>query len=428
MSGERRGGFLAPYRVLDLTDQRGLLAGRILGQLGADVIQVEPPGGSPARRVGPFTSDAADGSSSLYWSAYASCKRGICCDVDRPEGRGLFLRLVRSADFVFESSGPGVMAGKGLGFPELSAVNPGIICVSITAFGSAGPKSHYADSELVVWAAAGALWPSRDASGRPIRISVPQAYLHAAADAAAGALVALFARHRSGRGQQVEVSAQRSAALCTLSTTLAAGVGHENYQFPAEQTGKKKSLDLSGSGSRTRRSKWQVRDGLLELHLGIGPASGGSANRLFAWMREEGALPERFHDWDWISMPARLQNDEVTEDDLDEARAAVARFLARYTKAELMQVAMQKGILMAPAMTTGDLVGSGQLAARGFFETVDEGGRQRTLPGRFAAGCEGGFAPMKAAPALGEHNQQVYAELAGLSEAEVARLRRRGIV
>jgi crotonobetainyl-CoA:carnitine CoA-transferase CaiB-like acyl-CoA transferase len=294
--------------------------------------------------------------------------------------------------------------------------------VSITPFGSEGPKAHYADSELVVWASAGPLYPNRDQNGIPTRISVPQAYLHGAADAAGGALLALFARHSSGKGQHVEVSSQRSASLATLSVTLAAAVGHDNYQFPADAQSKKKSLDLSGSGARTRRSKWQVLDGILELHLGLGPASGGSANKLFAWMREEGALPEEFADWDWITLPARLQSDEISDEQLDAARAAVGRFLSGYSKAQLLEVGMKRGILMAPAMTVEDLTRSEHLRSRGFFDVVLEKGRERVLPGSFAAGCPQGFVRGRPAPSLGEHNSEVYCGLLGLPASQLDRL------
>jgi crotonobetainyl-CoA:carnitine CoA-transferase CaiB-like acyl-CoA transferase len=422
------GGFLAPYRVLDLTDERGLLAGWMLARLGADVIQVEPPGGSRARRVGPFAHDAPAGENSLFWSAYASGKRGITCDLQQQEGRDLLLRLVARADFLFESARPGALDALGLGYAALRAVNPALIHVSITPFGSDGPKAHYADSDLVVWASAGPLWPSRGPRGVPLRISVPQAALHGAADAAAGALIALFARHQDGLGQHVDISAQQSASLATLSTTLAAAVGHDNYQFPAEAPRKARQLDLSGSGARTRRSKWTVRDGLLELHLGMGPAAGGSANKLFAWMRECGALPAEFHDWDWIRLPARIIADEISDEQVDRARDAVAAFLRPFSKQELLDAALARGILMAPAMTIGDLVGSAQLRARGYFDTLLENGRARTVPGRFAAGCAQGFATPRPAPRLGEHNEQVYGALPGLTAADLARLRQGGVL
>jgi crotonobetainyl-CoA:carnitine CoA-transferase CaiB-like acyl-CoA transferase len=421
-------GFLAPYRVLDLSDQRGLLAGWMFASLGADVVQVEPPGGSSARHVPPLDEAAPSGSRSLYWSAYAAGKRSVTCDLDQTEGRELFLRLVRQADFVFESEDPGVMARRGLGYAELHAVNAAVIHVSMTAFGSSGPKSAYADSELVVWASAGALFPARGSDGVPLRISVPQAYLHGAADAASGALIALLARHRTGAGQHVDVSAQQSAAVATLSTTLAAAVGHAHYQFPADSGGQKKSLDLSGSGARTRRSKWPVLDGLLELHLGMGPAAGGSANKVFAWMREHDALPEEFAGWDWVTLPQRIQNNEISAAQLDAARDAFGRFVARFTKDELMRIAYERGILMAPAMTVADLVQSPQLAAREYFATVSEGGRRVTLPARLAAGCEHALAAARPAPTIGQHNEIIYGTLAGLRPGELAALAARGIV
>ena len=121
-------GFLSPYRVLDLSDERGLLAGRMLGQLGADVVQVEPPGGSSARAVGRFTDDLAP-NNSLYWSAYASAKRGLVCNPDTAEGRDLILQLAARADFLIESETPGVMAARGLGYTDLAKVNPRLIHV-----------------------------------------------------------------------------------------------------------------------------------------------------------------------------------------------------------------------------------------------------------------------------------------------------------
>ncbi len=421
-----RSGFLSPWRVLDLSDERGLIAGWMLARLGADVVQMEPLGGSTARRCGPFADDAPPGENSLYWSAYASGKRGVAADFGSPAGLELVRRLATKADILIESARPGVARELGLDHDTLRARHPALIHVSITAFGSSGPKASFADSDLVIWAAAGPLAPSRDAANVPLRISVPQSFLHAGADAAAGALIALFARHASGRGQHVDVSAQQSASLATLSTTLAAAVGHAHFQFPAEAPRRNRQLDLSGSGARTRRSKWEVADGLLEMHLGMGPASGGSVNRLFAWMREQSALPAEFEDWDWVKLPARIVADEISDEQIDRARAAVAAFVRPMRKQALLDAALQRGILMAPAMTIGDLVESSQLRERGFFETVDEGGRRRTLPSRFAAGCDHGFVPLSAAPRLGEHDAEVCREWLGVDAAGVLALRRDG--
>ena len=266
-------GYLSPYRVLDLTDERGLLAGHLFAQLGAQVIQVEPLAGSSARAVPPFAADLPAGEDSLFWATYAAGKRGVTLALERREGRDLLLAMARHADFILESARPGEMAAIGLGWEAFRGANRRLIHASISAFGANGPKAGYADSDLIVWASAGPLWPHRTPQGLPLRISVPQAFHQAAADAVCGALVALLARGEDGEGQHVDVSAQESCTLCTLSSHLAAAVGHADFT-PRGGVQSKRLLDLSGSGARTRKTKWAVRDGLVELHIGMGPAAG----------------------------------------------------------------------------------------------------------------------------------------------------------
>ena len=181
---------LGPYRVLDLTNQRGLLCGQILADLGADVIQIEPPGGSPARRLGPFAGDVVDSERSLFWWAYARNKRGITLNLDHDGGRAILRRLVAPAHFVIESENPGTLAQRGCGYADLAAINPALVYVSITPFGQDGPKANYADSDLVILAAGGPLILTGDEDRAPVRVSIPQAYLHASGQAAVAALIA----------------------------------------------------------------------------------------------------------------------------------------------------------------------------------------------------------------------------------------------
>jgi len=210
-------GLLHGYRVLDLTDERGLLAGRILADLGADVVQVEPTAGSPARAARP-----ASAAGSYVWDTYAANKRGIVADPATDTGRELIRQLAQQADFFIESLGPGVAAGHGLGWEQLRELNPALVYGTVTAFGHDGPKAGYHDADLVAWAAGGPLQPNRDGDRPPLRISVPQAFLNAAADAACGALTALREREVSGRGQHVDISAQEAAAMMTQGQLLAA--------------------------------------------------------------------------------------------------------------------------------------------------------------------------------------------------------------
>ena len=204
---------LGPYRILDLSDERGLLCGHILADLGADVVLVEPPGGSPARAAPPLLDNAPEGERSLVWAAYARNRRSIELDLDSAEGQDEFRRLAASADILIESADPGVMAARGLGADDLAEVNPGLVYVSITPFGQDGPKVNYRATDLIVAAASGTLHIAGYPDAAPVRVSAPQAYLHGAAEAAGAAMVALAERARSGRGQHVDVSIQQAMTL-----------------------------------------------------------------------------------------------------------------------------------------------------------------------------------------------------------------------
>ena len=115
---------LAPYRVLDLTDDRGLLCGKILADLGADVLPLEPPGGSPARNIGPFYGDAPRPEKSLFWWAYAANKRSITLDLEQKDGRALLEKLLAEADFPLDANAPGYLDALGLGHGRLAVIHP----------------------------------------------------------------------------------------------------------------------------------------------------------------------------------------------------------------------------------------------------------------------------------------------------------------
>ncbi len=193
---------LTGYRALDMTGSMGFLCGKVLGDLGADVIKVEPPGGDPARRFGPFYRDQPDPEKSLYWWAYNHNKRGITLDITSPPGRDLFLRLVASADLVLESYQPGHLDALGIGYAELAAVNPGVVLVSITPCGQTDPCLNFAGSDPEATAVAG------EPGGPLLRVTVPQALMWVGVEAAVGAMAALGQRLHTGAGRRVGVSLQ----------------------------------------------------------------------------------------------------------------------------------------------------------------------------------------------------------------------------
>jgi crotonobetainyl-CoA:carnitine CoA-transferase CaiB-like acyl-CoA transferase len=192
---------LDPYRVLDLTDEKGMLCGRILGDLGADVIKVERSGGDKSRNIGSFYQDMPHPERSLYWFAYNANKRGITLNLQTADGRGLFKRLAKTSDFIIESFAPGYLEELGLGYPVLSEIKPAIILISITPFGQSGPYRDYKSSDIVSMAMGGLMYITGDADRPPVRVSVEQSYLHAGAHAAIGALLALHYRVLTGKDQ-----------------------------------------------------------------------------------------------------------------------------------------------------------------------------------------------------------------------------------
>jgi crotonobetainyl-CoA:carnitine CoA-transferase CaiB-like acyl-CoA transferase len=126
---------LSDYRVLDLADEKGCLTGKIFADLGADVIKIEPPGGSPARRIGPFYKDIPDPEKSLFWFAYNTGKRGVTLILESADGKEIFLSMIKTADFVIESFRHCYLSSIDLGYEELQSVNPRIIMASITPWG-----------------------------------------------------------------------------------------------------------------------------------------------------------------------------------------------------------------------------------------------------------------------------------------------------
>ncbi|MGH7924311.1 MAG: CaiB/BaiF CoA transferase family protein, partial [Candidatus Binatus sp.] len=352
---------LSPYRVLDLTTERGLLCGQMLGDMGADVIKVEPPGGCSARGIGPFYRDAPHPNRSLYWWAYNRNKRSITLDIERDGGRDLLRRLVERADFLIESHDPGYLAQHNLGFVDLARINPALIYVSITPFGQDGPKADYADSDIIIMAAGGPLILAGDADRPPVRLCVPQAYLHASADAAVAALAAHHERTRSGLGQHVDVAAQQSVAMATQSYILAAPLGSPEARRISGGV-KFGPLDLP--------LVWPARDGYAALTFLFGSALGTFTARFMRYLCEHGFCDEATRDKDWIGYGELLFSGAEPLSEFERVKEIVRKFTRSRTKAELLELAVERGFLITPVTTVAEVVESPQFASRGYFQNV----------------------------------------------------------
>ena len=412
---------LNPYRVLDLTTERGLLCGQILADLGADVIKIEPPGGSSARKLGPFYQDQEDAEHSLYWWAYNRNKRGITLDITRSEGQDLLRRLARGAKFLIESDNPGALAQYGLSYAELAADNPGLIYVSITPFGQDGPKASYADSDLVILASSGPLVITGDEDRPPVRLSVPQGYLHASAAAAPAALIALHESHRSNQGQHIDISAQQAAAQATQSTILSA---------PLNDAETRRMAGGAKMGPLEIRLLWPAKDGHVSIAYLFGSAFAHFTKRLMDWIYEEGFCDKDVQQMDWVEMGGLLfGGDPKTLEDYERLKLIVEDFTKTKTKEELFQNALDRGLLVAPVTTIDEVVESEQLESRQYWTAVDheEMGKAFAYPGPFAKFSEQPIAYKRRPPKIGEHNAEVYGEL-GLDAQALAELQNKGVI
>ncbi len=406
--------------MLDLSTERGFLCGQMLGDLGADVIKVEPLDGDPARKLAPFLKDRPGPDNSIYWLAYNRNKRSITLNLDTGEGSEILRRLVAKADFVIESENPGAMEARGLDYKALSAINPALVYVSITPFGQDGPKATYADSDLIMMAASGALILYGDEDRPPLRMSVPQAYLLTAADAAGAALIAYWETLKSGLGQQVDVAAQESISLAGQSTSLTALVhGDETRR-------------MSGGvkiGAIRVPLVWKCKDGLVTCVFLFGSALGVFTRRLINHVFGLGECSETLKDIDWIGYGAKLASGGETNESYERNLAVIAEFFASRTKAELFAMAREFNLLIAPISTIEELLHSAQFQARDYWRKVEHpSGVTLTYPGPFAKLSATPIAFRRRPPQIGEHNREIFSGELGLSDRELADRAQKGII
>ncbi len=393
---------LSPVRVVDLSDERGIFASFVLAELGADVVSVEPPEGSSSRGQGPFAGGAPGTERSLFWWAYARGRRSVVLDPESEADRDALLRLVDVADVLVESRTPGEMDRLGLGYETLARRNPALVYVSVTPYGQTGPKARWAASDLTVFAAAGALWLMGDADRAPVRISVPQAFLHAGAEAAAATLVALHERRRSGRGQHVDVSAQQAIKLATQSDIDSAALDSEGGARGGARIGE---IQL--------RFSYPARDGHVSITHLFGNAFGPASARLMNVVWEDGFCDEALRDKNWPAIASLVAKGDEPAATHERAKEAIAAWTASKTKAELLEIALKRRLLVAPASTLRDVASNDQLESRRYFQPLerpDGKGMARQL-GAFVRECGGAQRlPAPRAPRLGEHTVEVLRE------------------
>lgn len=390
---------LSPYRVLDLTRGDDHFCGKILADLGADVVKIEPPGGDPTRNIGPFYHDIPDPEHSLTWWAFNTNKLGITMDIETAEGKEAFKRLASHAHFVIESFAPGYLDNSGLGYSALSQLNPGLILISITPFGQTGPYKDLKAPDIVLMAMGGQMFGAGDPDRPPVRLSIPQAYSLAGAHAAVAGMIALNYRMRTGLGQHIDVSAQAAVArLLALEFSL--------WEFNRELSPREGALRPVGKGLKFR-IVWPCKDGTVTFRFGIAGHLRGVLP-LVSWMIAEGraGLLEKV-DWDSLKNPTSLTKE------IESWQGVFADFFLLHTKEELYEGALQRHIPLFPVSTLQDIIHDKQLTDRHYWATVEHPNLDAsfTYPGATAKISLTPWQIQRRAPLLGEHNQEVFSEL-----------------
>jgi benzylsuccinate CoA-transferase BbsE subunit len=408
---------LSGLRALDLTSEIGFFCGKLLGEFGVDVIKIEKPGGDPARNYGPFYKDVPDPEKSLYWFAFNDSKRGITLDIETVEGRGIFKKLVKKADFVIESFPVGYLEKLGLGYEQLSAVNPRLIMTAITPFGQTGPYKNYKGTDLIVMAMGGIMSLTGEPGGIPCRLSPNHAYCLGGTNAALATMIAYYYRQWSGEGQYIDVALSECAVREDYNEVPI------SWEFGHYNTGRHGDI-MFRYGVNTR-TIWPCKDGHVTWTL-FGGTIGASENKqLTKWLEEEGLLGDLGDiDWDQFGF------DGITQEKIDRIEKPVWELLKRYTKKEIEDASMQRGLRISAVNDVRDLYENAQLKFRHYWKDIEHPELADIVPyaGHLFLSNRPKAEPWCRAPLIGEHNREIYEGELGFSRSTVANLKEKGVI
>ena len=389
-------GPLADLRVIDLATEPGLFVGRLFGELGADVIRVEPPAGDDSRRRQPFLNDEPGIERSLYHQHFNAFKRGVTLDLQREDDLARLRRLASTADVLVETAAPGAMDAAGVGYEVLREQNPALLYVTVTPFGQEGPFRDYLATDLIGVATSGLMYLNGHPDDPPAQPGAEQAYHMASLVAASATSIALAGRDRDpgGRGRRIDVSMQEATSMATLQTANA-NIFSWHGDIP-----KRAGVIKPGGGP----AFYQCRDGLwVNFTVPLGAPHLWDA--FVAWLVEE-EIAGPLEGPDWKDPVYRVAH-------ASENQRAIAQLAARYDRIDLFRQGQGRRMLVMPVNDARDLVEDENLRARGFFSSAHHAGLDVDLtdagtPYRLSATPSRRLVP---APMLGEHNTEVFADL-----------------
>ena len=413
MTSDGRDGHAGPLtglRVLELADEKGQFCGKLMGDLGADVIKIEPPGGQNTRQVGPFLDDIPNPERSLSFWHYNTSKRGITLNLETADGKELFRKLAATADSLLETCPPGYMASLGLGYEELAAQNPALIMCSLTPFGQTGPWRDYQTCDLLHLAAGGQMAssghdpddvpdapPIAPGGGNAWHIGCHYAYM--------GILAALCYRDMTGEGQYIDSSIHEA---CALTTEGAVAIYLSTGEVVTRHTGRHASPDQSikiqlptqdGGWINTTRSGTALNPVRLR--------------RLAEWMDQYGMADDLLDE--------KYQSLSVVQENAAHTTAVLANFFLNMPRDELWQGGQERDFPWGAIRTVDELIGDPHLEDRGFLVEVEhpELNRTFTYPGPAAIYNASPWGISRRAPLIGEHNEEILCGELGVKQEEL---------
>jgi crotonobetainyl-CoA:carnitine CoA-transferase CaiB-like acyl-CoA transferase len=390
---------LAGIVVLDFGQvYQGPYASMLMAKAGADVIKIEPPQGEPLRRRAP------PGKSTTFPIAMLNGnKRAITLNLKDERGKQLLFRLAEKGDVLLENFAPGVMDRLGVGWSVLHAINPRLVYASGSGYGLSGPDRDNLAMDLTIQAFGGLIGVTGFPDGPPVKAGPAVVDFLSGIHLYAATLTALFERERTGRGRLVEV-AMEEAAYATLTSQL------EAYW----RSGKVHPRTGNASHGRVPINVYPARDGYVAMNLAV---EEHWYSLLKAMGREDMRSDPRFAD-----NAARVAHREETD-------AAIAAWTSTLPRMEIFAIARRLRIPLAPVREVDEVMHDPHMHERGFLEEIDHDEIGRITVMNTPLRVHGtDKVPATPSPKLGQHNDEVYGGMLGLSAAELTELQREGVI
>lgn len=417
---------LDDLRVIDLTSEHGAYCGKLLAELGADVIKVEAPTGDRARRLGPFFRNDPSLENSLFFLFMNTGKRSMTLDLETAAGREILHKLIDGADVLVEDLEGERLRALGLDYETLRTRNPRLIMTSITPFGRTGPYRDFIASDLTIMGMAGALYDYGFPDKPPNRLPGHQSTILAGIHAAAGVLTALYARDQTGKGQQVDLSMQDAIATVSLTAVLT----YDRQGRVTKRAGTRRLYPATGL--------YRCADGYSSWVCG-----GVHWRALIKWMEAEG-MAEDLPQPEWretIQQMIVLRGGRALVGVDEEARAEImaryahvedvfSTFVESRTRQQILDGALEYRVPVLPVLTVDEIANDEGLRSRCFWVDLPTG------PGRDPIRYPGPpfrlsltpAAVTRAAPLLGENTKEILTKDLGLSAEEIAALYKEGVI